>query len=412
MLPITFINRSGAPVSNVSEVVAMVTKYYAGLESTVAAVLAVFGSMALAERTKPLCLILEAGSGAGKTASLQMCFPTGKASPLANYTYRSDKFTPKSFVTHAANVSAKELAKMDMLPQLGGKVLLTKELAPIFRGREEEMRENFSTLISILDGKGFTSNSGMRGKRGYEQSIIFNWIGCTTPFPAATHRMMSQLGTRLLFYELPLLTPTEDELMAYARSNGAGKAEQECQLAVEEFLIEFFEGLPVGTVPVKDFTFPEDLLLQLVRWAQFLVRGRAEVKWEKRGTNYEPVAAMSPEGPHKVINYFKELAYGHAMIHERGRIQESDLELVAHVSISSIPGHLRPIVRELTRRDKVYTAQCVQLCRVSGPTARHYMQELSLLGIVHFNNGDPRTNEPTSVTLHKEFEWLNPGLKI
>lgn len=397
---------------DIAEVLAMVTRYYVGLEATVAAVLAVFGSMALAERTKPLCLILEAGSGAGKTACLQMCFPTGPESELARHVYRSDKFTPRSFVTHAANVPVKALGKMDMLPQLQDKVLLTKELAPIFRGREEEMRDTFSNLISILDGKGFTSNSGMRGKRGYERSIIFNWIGCTTPFPAATHRMMSQLGTRLLFYELPNLSPTEDELMLYARSNGAGRAESECQAVVEDFLIDFFAGFPVGSVPPSDFAFPEKLLRELVCWARFLVHGRAEVKWEKRGTNYEPISAMEPEGPHKIINYFKELAYGHALIHGRSRIDESDLSLVAHVAISSIPGHLRPVVRRLMERENIQTQEVTARCKVSVPTARHYMEELSLLGIARLRKGDPKRNAPDSLSLGAGFKWLNRNLEI
>ena len=54
--------------------------------------------------------------------------------------YRSDRFTPRAFVTHAANVRAEQLAKMDLLPKLKNKVLVTKELAPIFRGREEELK--------------------------------------------------------------------------------------------------------------------------------------------------------------------------------------------------------------------------------------------------------------------------------
>ena len=71
---------------------------------------------------------------------------------------------------------------MDSLPQLANKVLVTKELTPIFRGREDELKENFATLTAVLDGKGFTSNSGVQRKRGYEQSIVFNWLGATTPY--------------------------------------------------------------------------------------------------------------------------------------------------------------------------------------------------------------------------------------
>jgi hypothetical protein len=281
-----------------ARVYATVQRHYPGLTGAVDACLAVFGSMGLAGRTKPLSLMFEAGSGLGKTAVLQMVFPEPDT-PLTKHVYRSDKFTPKSFVTHAANVSIQALAAMDLLPKLEGKVLVTKELAPIFRGREQDLQENFSILISVLDGKGFTSDTGMRGQRGYDRPIMFNWIGATTPLPMETHRLMSQLGTRLLFYEIDVAAPTEDELVAYAKKGGADTAERECRKSVTDFLASFFEEHPVGSVPMESIEVPELLLRELVRWAGFLVAARAEVRRERVDSNDLPVAAMTPEGAHK-----------------------------------------------------------------------------------------------------------------
>ena len=118
----------------------VIKRYYPNLLCSVHAALAVFGAMALKDRTKPLCLILEGSSGFGKTAVLQMAFPL-KDTATETPVYRSDKFTPKAFVTHAANVKAEDLQKMDLLPKLKGKVLMTKELAPIFRGRRKTQRK-------------------------------------------------------------------------------------------------------------------------------------------------------------------------------------------------------------------------------------------------------------------------------
>src|SRR5262249_54063936 len=156
---------------------------------------------------------------------------------LEQYVYRSDKFTPKSFVTHAANVKREELEEMDLLPRLKGKVLVTKELAPIFRGREQDLQDNFSILISVLVGHVFNSDTGMRGKRSYEETIMFNWIGATTPLPLATHRLMSQLGTRLLFYEVTVTAPTDEDLVKYALRGDAGQGENRCNNIVQRFLI-------------------------------------------------------------------------------------------------------------------------------------------------------------------------------
>jgi hypothetical protein len=402
-------DRSGS--SEYAKVRETVFRHYPTLAAAVEACLAVFGSMALAGRTKPLSVMFEAHSGFGKTAVLQMLFPE-PGSPLAKHVYRSDKFTPKSFVTHAANVSREELTTMDLLPKLEGRVLVTKELAPIFRGREQDLQENFSILISVLDGKGFTSDSGMRGQRGYERPIMFNWIGATTPLPVETHRLMSQLGTRLLFYEIDSVPPTENDLFEYAKKEGADSAERECRIAVTEFLTRFFDAHPVGSVPLRSIQICDSRLLELVKWGMFLVAARAEVKWEKDGTNPEPIAAMPPEGPHKVVLYFMDLARGHALVHGRDAVDDADLELIGHVAISSVPGQLRPIVRELRQASAVTTKTAAALCRVSAPTARKNLKQLSLLGICDLKKGGPITNESDEVQLATAYRWLNPNLEI
>src|SRR5262249_11860117 len=129
---------------------------------------------------------------------------------------RVDDFTPAAFVSHAANRTTKALEKIDLLPRIKDKVMLTKELAPLFRNDEKEQRANFARLTSVLDGNGYTTNSGTHGQRGYEGRFVFHWIGATTPIPDHTHRVMAQLGNRILFYETTGKEPTEEELMAFA----------------------------------------------------------------------------------------------------------------------------------------------------------------------------------------------------
>lgn len=387
-----------------------VNKYYPRLLKPVHACLAVFATLSLKGRTKPLSLIFEAASGLGKTAVLQMMFPAkndkGQTSNLSLYVYRSDKFTPKSFVSHAANVKKTQLKDVDLLPRIEKKVLLTKELAPIFRGREQDLKENFSILISVLDGKGFTSDSGTMGQRGYQRPIIFNWLGATTPLDVKVHRTMSQLGTRFLFYEVEYVAPTEADLFAYAEKDTASKAEVECNLAVNQFLVNFFGLNPIGSVEPDSIFIPSELSKQIVRWAMFLVKGRTEVRYDFDDDSCNPVSAGTPEGPHKVIDYFKELARGHALIHGRTEVNPSDLELISHVAISSIPIHLRPIVRELRKCLYVDSRRTANLCKVSAPTARKYLKELDVLGIAGLTKGSVEKNESDKVKLLGEFDWM------
>jgi hypothetical protein len=382
----------------------IIGSYYPNLVLAVEACLSVVGSMAIAGRTKPLSLILEGPSGAGKTEVLKMLFDR----KLHDYIQRSDKFTAAAFVTSVGNVAAEQLKGMDLLPKLKNKVLVTKELAPIFRGQQEELEKIFAVLISVLDGDGYVTDTGMRGNRGYAEPILFNWIGATTPISKTTHRVMAQLGTRLLFCELGSFAgPTHDDLLRYALHRGKrSDAGAKCRNAITQFLPDFFARCPIKSVQVDGVNMPPELMSALVRWAILVCTARRVLKYERDGSNLIPVDAEEPEAPWKVIDYLRDLAIGHALITGRMEIDSSDLELIAHIAMSSVPGHLRPLVRHLRVAQSVTSSEARRLCKVSQPTARNCMQELVLLGIA-----EPATKsrvlEPDSIALVDNFRWLN-----
>ena len=127
--------------------------------------LAVVTSLSLRKRHHCVVLVHEGASGKGKSAVVRVLMPDGNAT--RSYVERADDFTPASFVSHAANRTPKELAKIDLLPRVKDKVMLTKELAPLFRDDEKELRKNFARLTSVLDGDGYKTHSGTHGGRGY-----------------------------------------------------------------------------------------------------------------------------------------------------------------------------------------------------------------------------------------------------
>jgi hypothetical protein len=246
----------------------LVMKHYSSLWQAVQATLAVFAAMSLQGRARPLTLVFEGTSGSGKTTVLQMAFPK-KDSELEKYVYRSDKFTPKAFVSHAGNTPSAKLAKIDMLPRIENKVLVTKELAPIFRCRQEELREIFGVLTSVFDGTGHLSDSGIQGQRGYVHKLLFNWVGASTPIPRRVHQTMSQLGNRFLFFEMLAEHPSEIQLVAFIESEGTPKAQDECQTAVNNLLNKFFLVYPVGTVSASSIQIPSQFSGSIAKWANF-----------------------------------------------------------------------------------------------------------------------------------------------
>lgn len=121
-------NRSNAVRSlgaEFEDVQQLVNTYYPGLMPTVKCALSVCAAMSLKGRTKPLSVIFVTTSGYGKSAVVQMLYPLDGLG-LGQYVYRSDKFTPKSFVSHVATTSKSgKKPDTDMLWKLEGKVLVT-----------------------------------------------------------------------------------------------------------------------------------------------------------------------------------------------------------------------------------------------------------------------------------------------
>ena len=134
-----------------------------------------------------------------------------------SFLHRVDTFTPASFVSHAANKKRNQLSAIDLLPKIKDKTMLTKELSPLFRGDFKEMQKNFSVLTSVLDGKGYVSESGTHGERGYTGEYLFNWIGATTPFSDRVYELMAQLGNRMYFYEIISVDQKEVDLCEFAK---------------------------------------------------------------------------------------------------------------------------------------------------------------------------------------------------
>jgi len=368
--------------------------------------LAVFGSLSLKDRAHPLALIFEGGSGRGKSLVINMCAPDREEAK--QFAYRLDSFTPKAFVSHAANVSQHRIKQIDLLPKIAGKTLLTKELAPIFRGRDDELRANFATLTAVLDGKGHISASGVHGTRGYEGRYVFNWLGGTTPIPTRTDAIMAQLGNRLLRYEIVGKEQSEDELTAFAQSYEAVTREDECRNQANDFLCQHFESHPLSSVDPREIILPKEAATELARLALLIAHGRVEVEvvtipW----LGEREFVAGESEGPQRVILLLRTLAQGLVLINGRSEVGQAELETIRHVAFSSIPRNRRNILRAvLTCGGELTSTEAEGHLGISRPTAREWMQELAATGIVKLL--DQSGNEPEKVVLGAKWSWLLP----
>ena len=355
---------------------------------------------------QPTSLIYVGASGSAKTTVCSLLTPDSDHKGLKKWIIRVDKFTPASFVTHASNVKKEKLKDIDLLPKIKNKCLITKELAPLFRGKETDLQDNFSILISVLDGKGYVSTSGVQGMRGYEGDISFSWLGATTPLSNRVHKIMAQLGTRLVFYNTDGEEKTIDELLEFARRTNTTDAEARCRQICNEFLEEFFKSHPVRSIPESDLTFPEHLLERLVRYVDLMCHLRAGFSMKENGVGEKIFSKPELETPYRAITIFKNIAYGSALIHGRDEVNEDDLSQIEHIAYSSMPEQRRLVFQALVESGgEMTTDEVIKRTKMSRPTALHYMEELGHLGVVSFERGSPSV-----ISLNPQFNWL-PSLK-
>ena len=155
----------------------------------------VFAQLLLNDVANPFALCLVDVPSSGKTITLNFF-------DVPELAYTSDSFTPASFVSHASNVKREELARVDLLPRIRYRVMIVRDLAPIFGAKDDELLKTLGILTRALDGEGLRIDSGVHGSRGYQGDYLFMLLAGTTPIMPRVFKVMGTLGSRLFFLQL------------------------------------------------------------------------------------------------------------------------------------------------------------------------------------------------------------------
>jgi hypothetical protein len=366
------------------------------VEAALAAILA----MVAKDVVNPPTLHLVGPASSAKTTVLDMlCGHDG-------ITYRSDKFTPKALVTHAANVRKSELANIDMLPKIKHKALITPELAPMFRGNEDALTDTFAILTAVLDGHGYISDSGTQGQRGYTGDYLFAWLGATTPLPWPVWKVMAQLGSRLFFYQMPDNSLTADDIATSLAGGSSYRTRlEEAREKVGEFLRLRLDALGGVRGVTWNRTADRGVLTEIAQYARLLAQLRGVVSVAKEYGSDE-IASYSPphvEVPTRAAAVLYNLARGRALLWGRQYVDNSDLPLIKHVVLSSMPTDRALLFRSLLRSDgAVATREAGQALKVALPTARKLMRALELLDVADIEGEEV---SGFRLVLRPEWRW-------
>jgi len=385
-----------------------VADVYQTLVDPLMANLATVGILSFQDYTQPVSLINVGNSGCGKTTVLDLIMPDRKTT--REVLFRCDNFTPASFVSHSTSVKRDTLKDIDLLPKIEDKALITKELAPLFRGNKDDLLKTFAILTSVLDGMGYVSQSGVHGTRGYDRSLVFSWLGATTPLPHSIHALMAQLGGRLLFWNMDSKQQSQEALAAFVNEDDFYISHAHLRGRVNDFLESHFEKHPPRSVMSSEIEIGHIEAWLLAGYAQIVARMRAAFRITEAGYEKKHTAPIH-ESEYRIIIMFKYIVRSMALLNNRREVSKDDLRFLRHIALSSMPEQRRKVLKALLEiGSEASTKQLMERVKMSKPTLLEYMEEIGHLGVCSFLRG---SNDETSyLTLNKDFLFLLPHYDI
>ena len=370
--------------------------------------LSVKSQLLIKDITQPFALFLMGVPSCYKSTTLEII------NCLSNC-YKSDKFTPKSFVSHSANVTKTKLSEIDLLPKIRYKTLITPELAPLFTGNEEMLIDTFGILSRVLDGRGLELDSGVHGKRGYSGDYYFVWLGAIVDIPHKVWRTVGNLGAKWYYLRIPEEHQTSSQKIESIKKTLRGMPYHErlenSQAAIREFwpCIEARNEEKIVWDKTKD---DNKTFHRIVETSLLLSKLRASIPtWHtsdpsSSGFHYNfemPVI----EDPSRASSALYNLARGHAVLYGRNYITKEDLGVVIAVALSSAERERVALLKLLLENDgNIDVETFVTNSKVSENTARKEIQKMKILGLVNVTEEDTATKPKTIAILKDEFSWF------
>ena len=314
-----------------------------------------------------------------------------------------------------------------MIPKMKDNLLITPELAPIFTTNEDDLKATIGKITRLLDGKGFTGDTGAHGQRGYTETM-FSWIGAAVEIPETVWKLLSILGWKIYFMRPEVAKITEDDLANDILDEDFKDKINHVKISLYDYL-RTFDAAPEcnnisrndkGGVLVKwDRLGHEEQLIAnryLAKLALVLrhLRGTIEIYANKK--RYNPnededdnidfrVDNPILEQPNRAKNILTKLATAHAIAEGRDFYDVRDMPLVFNVGLSSAMAQRTTLFKVLIENEgSITTSEVASKLNFTLPTARRNMRIFAALGLVSTGGGTGKA--PFKITLKEEFNWF------
>ena len=292
------------------------------MEACLSAVCTLF----LKDNKNPLGLIIIGPSAGSKSTILNMF----KYLPN-NLTHHTDKFTPASFLTQATNVPQEKLESIDLIRKLPNRILLVPDLVSKKSKKEQEVKESLSILTRVMDGDGLSNDGGVQGHREFNEECVFVMLGAVVKIVPAIWRIVSEMGTRLLFIRMDRLNIHESQtdilIKQINNSKNYRDNEQQLKKMTDDLIKDKIEryGIRQGEWNKEHDEFVTRMISLI-----------SELISKLRVTEDNDIGLEQNETPYRVLSQLINLMQGRAILYDRDYIVEDDLSLALAVALSSV----------------------------------------------------------------------------
>ena len=273
------------------------------------------------------------------------------------------------------------------MPKIKNKCLLTPELAPTFAAKDDDLLQFIGILTSVLDGHGYGSDSGVHGHRGYDDPMMFTWIGVAVNIPFKVHRLLTTLGPKLYFFRVAKTESQSDDIYyRELQDNDFDAKISKIQEALTDYQTWFEAACPTM---VHDNIFNSDL---------------RKMPWISSDSD-------GPDGCQKIA-YMYIIKLAKLLAHLRAVAPTWHTEGTQ----GSEYGYTLPTIEEpndilLAHNGVLNVNQITQSLDVSEKTAQRTMLELRILGLVSMEKipvlcSDGITRLAFQIRLKDEFNWF------
>jgi len=366
--------------------------------------LSLYGQLLIKDVVNPCAVVLVDVPSSGKTISLNMFSGLSQS-------YTTDNFTPSSFVSQAANVKKEKLGEVDLLPRIKDKVLIVRDLAPLFGQRDDDLLRSMGVLTRVMDGEGLQLDAGVHGRRGYVGDYNFMLLAASTPIPPKIFKLMGNLGSRLFFLSIQSKRKSETELIDQLISSSWKEKQNECAVATKSLVQNMFVKYPNRIEWNKNNDQKETLEI-IARSATLLASLRGSINvWTEHSVDGVEYSYQEPiiEMPDRINQIFYNIARGHAVACDRLELNMDDIKLILNIAFDSAPLSRTKIFRLLIGNDGFLTTQkVIEGLNCSDTTANKEMEILKILGIGNITSetrsevGRPQK----TLSLKTGFSWF------